>query len=163
MSGAASEEASKFLPDFVVAWMLLQRSGLDTVERSVIVANLKNQFSTQRVKEALKLTWPDEELRRRDASRHSALFAKDDEEILLADLEMDDEKDLEWNESESEEQAAYQTLELEARNAKRTLREAREKQSMMRRNRKFSPEVRAGLEDQKAGHHFSASVAGGLT
>ena len=141
VSEAASEEASKFLPDFVVAWMLLQRSGLDTVERSVIVANLKNQFTTHRVREALKLTWPDEELRRRDATRQSALFAKDDEEILLADMELDEDKAVEWEEGEEEEQAAYQALELEARTARRTLRDARERQSMMRKNRKFYPNV----------------------
>ena len=118
VSEAASEEASKLLPDFVVAWMLLQRSGLDSVERSVIVANLKNQFTTHRVREALKLTWPDEELRRRDATRQSALF-----------------ESMEWEEGEE----AYQAFELEARNARRTLRDARERQSMMRRNRKFYP------------------------
>ena len=42
-SEAASEQAERFLPDFVVAWLLLQRSGLDSTEKSVIVANLKNQ------------------------------------------------------------------------------------------------------------------------
>ena len=37
-SEAASAQAERFLPDFVIAWLLLQRSGLDATERSVIVA-----------------------------------------------------------------------------------------------------------------------------
>ena len=43
-SEAASAQAERFLPDFVIAWMLLQRSGLDASEKSVIVATLKKQL-----------------------------------------------------------------------------------------------------------------------
>ena len=63
VSVTASVEADKFLPDFVVAWMLLQRSGLDGTERGAIIANLKNQFTTTRVKDALRLAWPEEDLK----------------------------------------------------------------------------------------------------
>ena len=62
ISEQASEEPEKFLPDFVVAWMLLQRSGLDSSERATIIARLKNEFTTIRMKEALKLNWTEEDL-----------------------------------------------------------------------------------------------------
>ncbi|CAE7378109.1 unnamed protein product, partial [Symbiodinium sp. CCMP2456] len=42
-SATASAQAERFLPDFVIAWLLLQRSGLDTTEKSVIVANFQGR------------------------------------------------------------------------------------------------------------------------
>ena len=51
VSSQASAEADKFLPDFVVAWMLLQRSKLDGAERATIISSLKNEFTTSRVTE----------------------------------------------------------------------------------------------------------------
>lgn len=70
VSTAASSEADKFLPDFVVAWMLLQRSGLDVSERGANIANLmRNWFTTDNVKQSLKLNWPEDDLRLRDSQR----------------------------------------------------------------------------------------------
>ena len=80
VSHHASVEAEEFLPDFVAAWMLLQRSGLDGSERATIIASLKNHFTTEKVKEALKLNWTEEDLRKRDQTRSSALVAEDFEE-----------------------------------------------------------------------------------
>ena len=124
--------------------MLLQRSGLEATERSVIVANLKNQFTTSRVKEALKLTWPDEELKRRDAGRNSAMFTREEENAMMAEDFDDQNLDVDWAEKEEELQSAYQALEEEAQHAftalqgaRRTLRDARERQAQMRKNRNF--------------------------
>lgn len=61
----------------------LQRSGLDGSERATIIASLKNEFTTTRVKEALKLNWTEEDLRRRDQSRGSALYMDDEEDDIL--------------------------------------------------------------------------------
>ena len=150
-SEAASAQAEKFLPDFVIAWLLLQRSGLDSTERSVLIANLKNQFTTSRVKEALKLAWPDEDIKRRDGNKHSAMFTTE-EEALLA--EADEENELEtptWE--NAEEEYAYHALEDDAQEAlaalqeaRRTLRDAREKQAQMRRNRSFFPSKGSGKQ-----------------
>ena len=143
-SEAASAQAEKFLPDFVIAWLLLQRSGLDATERSVITANLKNQFTTIRVKEALKLTWPDEELKKRDSTKHSAMFTAEEAALLAEADEEDHTEPPSWD--NAEEEHAYQALEDDAQEAfaalqeaRRTLRDAREKQSQMRRNRSFFP------------------------
>ena len=143
-SEAASSQAEKFLPDFVIAWLLLQRSGLDATEKAVIVANLKNQFSTARVKEALKLTWPDEELKKRDAGKHSAFFTTEEAVLLAEDDEWQEDEAPAWDDPEDE--YAYKALEDDAQeafaaiqDARRTLRDAREKQAQMRRNRNFFP------------------------
>ena len=142
VSEAASAQAERFLPDFVIAWLLLQRSGLDSTERSVIVANLKNQFRTDRVKEALKLTWPDEELRRRDSQKQTAMFTTEETAMLAEDDDTPEEPPASWDDPADD--YAYQALESEAQEAyaaiqdgRRTLREARKKQAMMRRNRNF--------------------------
>ena len=139
--GRASWDASEAAS---VAWLLLQRSGLEASDRSVVVANLKNRFTTERVKEALKLTWPDEELRRHDASRPSALFSVDEAAMMADDADMEPGETPEWD--DPEDHYAYQALEDEAQeayaalhDARRTLRDAREKQAMMRRNRHFYP------------------------
>lgn len=151
VSEAASSEADKFLPDFVVAWMLLQRSGLDGTERGTIIANLKNRFTTTNVKNALKLAWPEEDLRKRDQSRGATLLVDDDENDILLQLD-GEESDSEFfgllNESDQSEYSnicsdvdhAFQAF----HQARRTLRDAREKQSTFRKNRQFYPMKRDG-------------------
>ena len=141
-SDTASAQAEKFLPDFVIAWLLLQRSGLDSTEKSVITANLKNNFVSDKVKEALKLTWPDEELKKRDAGKHLALFTSEESAMMADDDGEASEAPDSWEDPEDE--YAYQALEEEAhealaalQDARRTLRDAREKQAQMRRNRNF--------------------------
>ena len=149
MPPGMNAQAERFLPDFVVAWLLLQRSGLDATERSVLVANLKNDFSVHKVKEALKLTWPDEELKRRDSGKHSAMFTEEESAMLADDDTWEDIEAGDWDDPEDE--YAYQALAEEAQealaalqDAKRTLRDAREKQAQMRRNRRFFPSKGGG-------------------
>ena len=160
VSEAASKEAESFLPDFVIAWLLLQRSGLDATDKSVIVANLKNQFRTDRVKEALKLTWPDEELRKRDAGRGAALFSVEEAAMMADEDEPEEDAQPTWEDPSDD--YAYQALEAEAQeayatvvDAKRTLREAREKQAMMRRNRNFYSGKGSGKGNAGKGSSFS--------
>ena len=143
VSARASEEADRFLPDFVVAWMLLQRSGLDGAERATIIASLKNQFSTKQVKEALRLNWTEEDLKRRDQNKSSAMIAEEVEEAMVHDEDYDDEAP-EWFDEEEKETYSYLAEEAEQafqaiQQHRRTLRDAREKQSMMRKSRHFFP------------------------
>ena len=140
----ATVEASQFLPDFVLAWMLLQRSGLDHQEKGSLIANLKNEFTMAKVKEILRLNWPDDELKRRDTSRGAALLAtgmEEDDEVYAAtaddedlhDALLTDENAAEYQALEAEAQEAYQALQQQ----RNTLRQAREKQHAMRQNRRF--------------------------
>lgn len=143
VSARASEEADKFLPDFAAAWMLLQRSGLDGAERATMIASLKNQFSTRQVKEALRLNWTEEDLKRRDQNKSSAMIAEETEDAVLHDEEHGDDAP-EWFDEDEKEAYSYLTAEAEQalqaiHQHRRTLREAREKQSMMRKSRHFFP------------------------
>ena len=152
VSLAASDEADKFLPDFVVAWMLLQRSGLDGTERGAIIANLKNQFTTSRVKEALRLNWPEEDLRKRDQAKGSALLVDEDFDDAL--LHEEEEVDLESLDDESREEYGYLIKNVESafqafQGARRTLKEAREKQSVPKEPSVLSYEKRVGDQSQK--------------
>ncbi|OLQ10860.1 hypothetical protein AK812_SmicGene5400 [Symbiodinium microadriaticum] len=171
-SEAASAQADKFLPDFVIAWLLLQRSGLDATEKSVIVANLRNNFTITKVKDALKLTWPDEELRKRDSSKNSAMFAADEGAFMTEDYEHEEAEVPDWE--NPEEGFAYQALEDDAQealaaldDARRTLKDAREKQAQMRRNRNFFPNKNnseqttqgGGQSEQRVHFVFSATDA----
>ena len=115
----------------------------------MIVANLKNDFSTVKVKAALKLTWPDDELKRRDAHKNAAMFTAEESVLMADDGETEEYEAVEWD--NPEDGYAYQALEDDAQEAlaalqdsRRTLREAREKQAQMRRNRSFYPAKRKG-------------------
>ena len=150
----ASVEADKFLPDFVVAWMLLQRSGLDGTERGTIIANLKNQFTTIRVKDALRLAWPEEDLKKRDMARGAALMVEDeDDEALMNDMDtgppndLTQEKEYEYGYLVKDVEEAYQTFQM----ARRTLRDAREKQSLFKKSRQFFPMKRNFGNDRSKG------------
>ena len=146
VSQASALEADRFMPDFVVAWMLLQRSGLDSSERGTIVGNLRNKFTTENVKAALRLAWPEEDLRKRDQSKGSALMMDldDFEDAMVNDMESITDEDMQdWPDRDREEyghlcsdvESAFQTYQ----HARRTLRDARERQSMYRKNRQFYP------------------------
>ena len=143
VSSESSQEADKFLPDFVTAWLLLQRSGLDVSERGAIVANLKNKFTSDQVKRALKLNWPEDELKQRDQGRGSAMVMDlDEDEAMVHDEEaseppswMGETERAEYGMVTQQVEEAYQAYQ----GARRTLREAREKQTMMRKNRQFYP------------------------
>ena len=142
VSSRATAEADKFLPDFVVAWMLLQRSNLDGAERATIISSLKNDFSTRRVTEALRLNWPEDDLKRRDQSRGAALLVDDHEDILLHDDDFDEVPDdleedarQEYIHLSKEIETAHQAIQQH----RRTLKEARERQTFMRKSRQFYP------------------------
>ena len=146
VSETASAQAEKFLPDFVIAWLLLQRSGLEATERSVIVANLKNDFTIEKVKAALKLTWPDEELRRRNGSKkcchvHCRRVNSARRRARGGLPEWDNpEDDYAYHALEESAQEALAALQ----DARRTVKDAREQQAQMRRNRNFYPAKGSG-------------------
>ncbi|CAK9102504.1 Retrovirus-related Pol polyprotein from transposon TNT 1-94 [Durusdinium trenchii] len=152
VSSAASSEADRFLPDFVVAWILLQRSGLDSTERGTIIASLRNIFTTDNVKKALKLAWPEDDLRRRDQNRGTALALDEDDskDILLQQDEEESDSEF-FGLPSDEEKGEYGLLCSDVdhalqvfHQAKRTLKDARERQSTYLKNRQFYPIKRDG-------------------
>eukprot|EP00435_Cladocopium_sp_Y103_P060501 s1320_g22.t1 len=67
-------DGPELLPDFVQGWFLLQDAGLETAERNLVLAALKNDFSVLRVAQELRNQWGDEDLRRRDMSQRGAAW-----------------------------------------------------------------------------------------
>ena len=76
----------EILPAFVQGWFLFVDSGLDTLERNVLHAELKGDFDVRSVEAALRKHWADADLRRRDQEkgRHMANLA-DDEDFLAGE------------------------------------------------------------------------------
>ncbi len=57
------------LPDVLLGWLLLHRSGLERSEKLALQSSVSNTWSRAAVAQALKDQWPDAELQRRDAHR----------------------------------------------------------------------------------------------
>ncbi|CAE7554266.1 unnamed protein product, partial [Symbiodinium necroappetens] len=125
-------------------WGRSSHQGAWMLQRKALSANLRNNFTITKVKDALKLTWPDEELRKRDSGKNAAMFATDEGAFMTEDYEHEEAEVPDWD--NPEEGFAYQALEDDAQealaaleDARRTLKDAREKQAQMRRNRNFFP------------------------
>ena len=74
-------EAPEILPDMIQGWYLLGDSGLDTGERNMILAALKQDFSFDRVALELRNQWPDEDLRRRDLNNRQSGWWVEEEQL----------------------------------------------------------------------------------
>ena len=57
----------ELLPELVLGWLLLHRSGLDAKERSVVLAATRNSLALGKVEDALKAQWQDEDLETHDS------------------------------------------------------------------------------------------------
>ena len=61
-------------PELLVqGWFLLQDAGLDTSE-NMVMAELKNNFATQRVAQELRNQWSDEDFRRKDQNTRGSIM-----------------------------------------------------------------------------------------
>ena len=118
----------EILPDVIKGWLLLEKAGLDTLER------------LQAVENSLRAHWTDDQLRRRDGTdKHQA--NGDDELFDEPPNEWADEYFEDWDpetaalfqEACREEHEAWAQIQ----EGRRTLREAREKQREVRVGRKF--------------------------
>ena len=133
------------LPDIIQGWLLLEKAGLDDLEKSIIQSDIKSKFTLEGVENSLRAHWTDGQVRRRDGSdeRHQANFGG-------LELDLDDEEGPpEWDQSyfegwDPEDIAVFQEAyeaEQEAwaqiQEGRRTLRDARERQKAVRLGRKF--------------------------
>ena len=121
------------LPDSVQGWFLLEKNGLDPLERSVIQGDLRSNFT---------LHWTDEQVRRRDGDpKHYASFQDADDECSDPEPEPDDAFFESWTESEKawwqEAREEEHTAWVQLQNARRTLKEARAKQHEVKLGRRF--------------------------
>jgi hypothetical protein len=146
-TGYASTSATgpDLLPDFVQGWFLLQDAGLDTSEKNMVMAALKNNFATQRVAQELRNQWCDEDLRRKDQhSRGSIMMAEDDEDVedpeadsldfgFLISSGLSDEGLAVIEAAEDQVQEAMAAIEKN----RRTLKEARARQHYVKMSRQY--------------------------
>ena len=149
------KKAKPFLPDFLLAWMLLQKAGLTTAERNNVMTIAGAVFNYDAIAKALKKAWPDEELTKRDRQHGGHGMMADDNDAYMVGDDENDEAML-TEDLTAEDSAAYLTAEMEAQSAlaairqgRNTLREARGKQHTVRMNRKFydkKPTAMAGAK-----------------
>jgi len=135
-------DVQDFLPDFLTGFLLLNRSGLDAHERANILAAIRGVFSVRSVERALKEQWSDDDLAKRDKAKFQSFVAVEEEEdqALLAEGEAPDFGDDAWAEEVYwADQAIVDSALAAIQEQKRTLKEARWRQSQMRLGRKFYP------------------------
>lgn len=133
------EEMEQILPDAVLGWFLLEKTGLDPIEKSIIQGEVKGNFTLAGVENALRSHWTDDQIRARDGeSRHQAQFQDEEEdEPMEEDQAMFEgwtEDEMSWyQDAKAEEQRAWMQLQQ----SRRTLREARARQHEVKMSRKF--------------------------
>ena len=130
------------LPDAVQGWLLLDKCGLDPMERSVIQGDIKSNFTLAGVENSLHSHWTDEQLRRRDGeARNQTFFQEEDDSISEPDYEPEDAFFQGWSDQEvawyqdarEQEQQAW----IQLQQARRTLKDARARQSEVKMSRRF--------------------------
>ena len=81
-----STERGKDQRSIVQGWFLFIDSGLDTMERNVLHAELKGEFGVREVEAALRKHWTDSDLKRRDEEKgrymSNAAVVEDDEGLV---------------------------------------------------------------------------------
>ncbi|CAE7627786.1 unnamed protein product [Symbiodinium sp. CCMP2456] len=139
----------ELLPEWVQGWYLLQDAGLSTNERNMVFTALKGDFSVQKVAQELRNQWSEQDLRRHDQHQKASGYLgdnlenqEDDNDLYEAwnageagsqDEDLNDEGVALIAEAEDEAQQAWATLQ----HARRTLKEARQKQHQVRMSRKY--------------------------
>ena len=171
---AERERLPELLPDFVQGWILLQDSNLEAGERNLVITAAAGDYSTARITRELRSQFPDAEIRRRDASRkhqQSYLGSANEEDDLgtddegagemsfVAEEELTEEGMALWSEAHSEAESALAAL----HHARRTLKDARQRQHSVKMNRQYFKSSRGPRDDSqmvclacgKKGHRMS--------
>ena len=109
-------ELPEILPDVVLGWLLLHKSGLDAGERATVLATTRNKLNFDVIETALRSVWTESDLRNRDHGRGretrvnmaNAVYFGADAETWQSDSETE-EPESEEDESEDEEIAEEET------------------------------------------------------
>ncbi|CAE7453298.1 RE1, partial [Symbiodinium sp. CCMP2456] len=132
----------RVLPDYVQGWYLLHDSGLTAQEKNVVQTALQGDFSYTKVVEELRNQCAVLDGQRRDyGAKNTGYLGErhydedEDDEALFEenDTIMEAEHHEEWEEAEQEAQAALAAM----HQARRTLKDARQKQNSVRLARQY--------------------------
>ena len=136
----------QLLRDFVQGWFLLQDSGLDTNEKNMVLAALRNDISFSRVAQELRSQWTDDDLRKRDQGGRASAWSIDEatEDPFQEDMASPDMSYLAYTGLNADGMALVSEAESEAQEAmammekgRRTLREARARQQYVKLSRQY--------------------------
>ena len=180
---SAREILPELLPDFVQGWILLQDSNLESGERNLVVTAAGGDYSTAKIIKELRSLFPDAELKKRDASRkhqqgYMGTIPEDDDRFsdeeedtqemsFVAENELNPEGMALWSEASGEAESALAAL----HQARRTLRDARQRQHSVKMNRQYYRSSRGPRDDSqmtclscgKKGHRMSNCPQGAAT
>ena len=162
------EQMIEVLPDVIKGWLLLEKAGLDSLERSIIQSDIKSRFTLLGVENSLRAHWTDDQVKRRDeGGKHHAHFEDWDEDEDAPPQPFDADYFDDWSE---EDMVLYQSAQAEEAQAwaqiqdgRRTLKAARERQKEVRLNRKFFPSKgrgKSGVGKHPGGSSSSARAEG---
>ena len=133
----------ELLPSFIQGWYLLQDANLSQTERNLVQTALSGNFTVENVAQELRNQWSDSDLRHRDG-RHAHYLGSIVEEE--EDSEPETGEAAWWNDVElteegfalvAEAESSAQTALAAIAGAKRTLREARQRQHQVKLNRQY--------------------------
>ena len=130
------------LPDAVQGWFLLDKCGLDPLEKSVIQGDLKGQFTLAGVENSLRSHWTDDQIKKRDGEpRHHANYGEDPETMSGPEEDPEETFFEDWSEQEVAWFREARAQEMEAwvqfQQSRRTLKEAWARQAGVRLGRRF--------------------------
>eukprot|EP00434_Breviolum_minutum_P003006 symbB.v1.2.002643.t1/scaffold142.1/size299426/1 len=137
------QDLPEILPDFIQGWYLFMDSGLEVMERNVLQAELRGDFSVRAVEEVLRKHWTDVDLRKRDAEKGRYLANWASETVEESDEAMDPlQLEAEGFSAEdiqvmSVEEDRAQTALAAMQDARRTLRDARARQHAVKMSRQY--------------------------
>ncbi|CAE7275475.1 unnamed protein product [Symbiodinium sp. CCMP2456] len=132
----------EILPDFVQGWYLLFDASLNTTERNLIHTAVQGDYSLQRIAQELRSQWDDNNIKPRDSRHQASYMGEDDEDYADEEFEtmegfaaeqLTEEGQALVAEAEEEAQAALAAL----HQARRTLKEARERQHQVKLSRQY--------------------------
>ena len=176
-SGSGNPSLPELVPEFVQAWLLLQDAGLEPHEKNTVIVATQGEMTLQRVAQELRNQFADIDIKKRDASKKYHGYSGepvDDsgnegaslETSFNAEVELNEEGLALWSETEGEIQHAMATL----HEAKRTLKNAREKQRQVKQSRQYFRHGSGGKREEnhdkiiclrcgKAGHKAAVCPA----
>eukprot|EP00439_Symbiodinium_sp_Y106_P064057 s2932_g10.t1 len=137
--------SQELLPAFIQGWYLLADASLDSHERNLVMTGLNGNFTPVRVAQELRNQFSEHEVKRRDQSRRhmgylGEAWEADEEEELDGDLATDEIEGTLNDEgfalvSLAEEEAESAMAAMQT--ARRTLRDARQRQHQVKQSRKY--------------------------
>ncbi|OLQ11583.1 hypothetical protein AK812_SmicGene4618 [Symbiodinium microadriaticum] len=144
-STTSTSSSVELLPQFIQGWYLLADANLDAGERNVVMTALNGSFDPQRVAQELRNQFSEADVKKRDSQKRYSYLGEFYEDLDEDHDHLDNGSvDLHIDDLTEEENALVVDAEHAAQeamatmfNARRTLREARQKQHAVKQNRKY--------------------------